>query len=71
MTKIISISDKAYRELSKIKDNHSFSEIIINLTKEKKKETIMEFRGVLNDKEADKIIKKIKEERKMKSWRFK
>ena len=35
MTKVISLSDKAYNILKKIKADKSFSEIIIEITKEK------------------------------------
>ena len=70
MTKVISISDKAYGELSRIKNNDSFSEIIITLTKNVKKEAIFRFAGILNDDECDKIKKDIKETRKLKSGRF-
>ena len=37
MTRIISISDDAYEELSKLKKELSFSQIIITLTKMKKR----------------------------------
>ncbi len=70
MTKIISISDEAYEELKKLKNGMSFTEIILNITKEKKKSSIMEFAGILTNEEGDKILKKIKEERKVGSRRF-
>jgi predicted CopG family antitoxin len=70
MTKIISISDEAYNELSKLKDGASFTKVIINLTKEKKKDNIMEFAGILDEEEGDKMLKKIMEERKIGSGRF-
>lgn len=71
MTKIISISDNAYEELKKIKNGFSFTEIILELTKEKRKKSIMDFAGILTEEEGNKMLKKIKEERKIGSRRFK
>lgn len=59
MTKIISISDEAYDELSRLKNGASFTEVIIKLTKEKKKDSIMKFAGAIDDEEGDRILKKI------------
>lgn len=70
MTKVISISDEAYDGLKKLKNGFSFSKIIITLVNEKKKDSIMEFAGSWNNKEALKIKKEIMEERKIKSRRF-
>jgi predicted CopG family antitoxin len=70
MTKIISISDTAYEELKKIKNGNSFTEVILKLTNEKKKCSIMEFAGILSEKEGDEMLKKIYEERKIGSRRF-
>lgn len=70
MTKIISISDEAYGELKKIKNGMSFSEIVLTLTKEKKKDSIMKFAGAWDNKEALKIKKEIIEERKASSRRI-
>ncbi len=71
MTKVISISDDAYEELSKIKNGYSFSEIIIELTKEKKKKSIMDFAGIISEEEGNRMLKEVKESRKLKSRRFK
>ncbi len=70
MTKIISISDDAYEKLKGLKNERSFSEIIIELTIEKNKDNIMKFAGSLTNKEAEKIKKEIYEERKVISRRF-
>ena len=59
MTKIISISDEAYDELSRLKNGNSFTEIILDLAKEKKKKSIMESAGIWDDKEAERIKKEI------------
>jgi len=63
MTKIISISDEAYEELHRLKNGFSFSGIIIELIKMKKKGSIMEFAGALTKEEGDEILKEIKKER--------
>lgn len=71
MTKVISISDEAYEELKRMKNGMSFTKIILDITKEMKKCSIMEFAGILTEEEGDKMLKKIKEERKIGSRRFK
>lgn len=71
MTKIISISDEAYEELARIKNGFSFTKIILDLTKEKKKKSIMEFAGAWKDIDTDKIKEEIYRERKIGSRRFK
>ena len=71
MTKIISLSDEAYERLRKIKNESSFSEIIIELTFERSKDNLMKFAGTLTNEEADKIKKEIYNERKISSRRFK
>ncbi len=70
MTKIISISDEAYDSLKKLKADRSFSEIIIEFVGEKNRNNIMNFAGILTDKEASDIKKKIGEVRKLSSRRF-
>lgn len=64
MTKTISLSDEAYNELKKLKNGYSFSEVILEITKEKKKENIMKYAGTWDNKEALKIKKQLMEERK-------
>jgi predicted CopG family antitoxin len=46
MTKIISLSDNAYKELKKIKSNKSFSEVILSIAKTTNKGKVLEFFGV-------------------------
>lgn len=71
MTKVISISDNAYESLKKLKANRSFSEIIIEITKEKNANNIMKFAGLLSKEDAERIKKEIYKERKFSSRRFK
>ena len=69
MTKIISISDEAYNELKKLKNGMSFTKIIINIIKDKKK-NIMDFAGTWDNKEALRIKKELEKERKVRFRRF-
>ena len=65
MTKVISLSDDAYSELSKLKkEGESFSDIVIELTKKEKK-PLSYFFGKWSDKESlNEMEKEIKESRK-------
>ena len=71
MTKVISISDDAYELLKRFKMNKSFSEVIIEIVGDKSKNSLMEFAGILTDKEANEMKKNIRETRKLSSGRFK
>ena len=71
MTKIISISDDAYEILKRLKIDKSFSEIIIEITKEKSKDNLMKFAGMIGSEEGEKIKKDIYKGRKTPSRRFK
>jgi len=70
MTKIKSISDDAYEELKKLKKDWSFSRIILELSKEKKKNSIMGFAGVIDKEEGERMLKQLREEKKIGSRRF-
>lgn len=71
MVKVISLSDDAYNELKKLKGNGSFSEIVIEIVNEKKKDALLELAGTWSKKDADKIKKEIYEDRKIPYRRFK
>ena len=66
MTKVISLSDEAYNELKKLKEEgESFSKVVIKLAEGGKKEGIMAFAGAWkNSPEMDRIFKKVLGERK-------
>jgi len=70
MTKIISISDEAYEELSRLKNQMSFTQIILALSKMSKKESLMDLAGAWKDFNTEKIKKELYNERKTKSRRF-
>ncbi|PIN95339.1 hypothetical protein COU56_01975, partial [Candidatus Pacearchaeota archaeon CG10_big_fil_rev_8_21_14_0_10_31_9] len=62
--------DEAYGRLKRLKNEKSFSEIIVELSNKKNEIDLMSFAGSLSEKEADKIKKEIYSERKMPSRRF-
>tara|TARA_Y100000034_G_scaffold87663_1_gene105130 strand:+ start:7327 stop:7554 length:228 start_codon:yes stop_codon:yes gene_type:complete len=66
MTKVISISDKAYDALKSFKgENDSFTDVVNKLSMAGKKKSIMDFAGMWKDnKEIDKIFKKVIKKRK-------
>ena len=70
MTKVISISDEAYDALKKLKHDLSFSKIIIEITREKRKEDIMDYAGILDEETAE-MMKEVLKERKIASRRLK
>lgn len=70
MTRVVSLSDEAYEELSRLKEQMSFSEIVIELVKERKKDALLALAGSWSKKDGEKIKRRIYEERKMPSRRF-
>ena len=65
MVKVISLSNEAYGKLKELKRNMSFSEVVIEIVKDRKKKSIMEFAGALSDNadEWDEIKKRIYKDR--------
>jgi len=65
MTKVISISDKAYEKLSELKHKgESFTDIVLDLTKKEAHKPISSFAGVWKGREdLDLIFEEIKKER--------
>ncbi len=61
MTKVISISDEAYEELSNLKESgESFSDVIKKISSKVKKEALKDLYGAWKDyPEMDKIFKDI------------
>ena len=70
MTKVISISDEAYELLKKLKAEKSFSKIIIEITRERSKDSLLDLAGAWSKEDAERIKKKVYEERKLPSRRF-
>jgi len=67
MVKVISLSNDAYEKLKSIKNEKSFSEVVVELIecKKKNKKNIMKFAGIFkDDKEWEKIMKDTEKDRK-------
>ena len=68
MTKVISLSDKAYDQLKGLKEgNDSFSDVVIKLTQKK----LLKEGGWKNMPEMDDIFKDILDKRHTAHWRTK
>jgi len=67
MTKVISISDDAYADLTALKSkNESFSDVVRKLSQEAKMKNLLSLAGAWKDApEMDRIFKKILNERKI------
>lgn len=65
MARLVSLSDKAYSTLLKMKNGkESFSDVVLKLTEGKKRKSILRFAGIWkDDKDIDKIFKKVLQER--------
>jgi len=67
MTRVISLSDEAYIELKKRKEeNESFSDVVLRIVKHEKKKNLSKFFGAWSGpkEELDRIEKMIYEDRK-------
>lgn len=70
MTKVISLSEEAYKELKKRKGRgESFSDTVIRITKDKRAVSISEFAGSWVGDDADEVARQIMREREMASGR--
>ena len=64
MTKVISISNKAYEMLAKQKKNsESFSDLILNLAKKSEKKPLSSFAGKWMSEDIDEIFEEIQKDR--------
>jgi predicted CopG family antitoxin len=64
MTKVISLSEKAYETLKGMKKpGESFSDVILRIEKEKKKKSLLEFAGTWTGNDADEVFAQIMKER--------
>jgi predicted CopG family antitoxin len=66
MTKVISLSDPAYKRLSMLKgERESFSDIVMKITEKEVKKPLSDFSGCWkgSKEELDKIAKVLREER--------
>jgi predicted CopG family antitoxin len=64
MTKVISLSEKAYETLKSLKKSgESFSDVVIRITSKEKKKSLLEFAGTWKGDDADEILAEIMKDR--------
>ena len=64
MTKVISLSEKAYQTLKGMKKpGESFSDVVLRVAKEKKKKSLLDFSGTWVGDDADEVIAQIMKDR--------
>ena len=64
MTKVISLSEKAYETLKGMKKpGESFSDVVLRVAKEKKKKSLLEFSGTWVGDDIDEVFAQIKKDR--------
>ncbi len=70
MTKVISLSEEAYKILKKLKrSGESFSDVIIRITKSMEKKPLIEYAGKWIGNDIDEIFKNILSEREISKTR--
>lgn len=64
MTKVISLSEKAYGTLKKRKrPNESFSDVVMRLASQERKKSILEFAGTWKGSDIDGVFSKVVKDR--------
>lgn len=64
MTKVISLSEKAYKELKRRKGHgESFSDVVLKMATGKRSDSIMEFRGAWVGDDAKEVLDRVMKER--------
>ncbi len=64
MTKVISLSKKAYETLKGMKKSgESFSDVVLRVAEEKKKKSLLEFSGKWVGDDADEVLAQIMKDR--------
>ena len=64
MTKVISLSEKAYETLKGLKKpGESFSDVVIRVAGKQKKKSILEFAGTWKGNDADEVLAQIMKDR--------
>jgi predicted CopG family antitoxin len=64
MTKVISVSEKAYQALKNLKrPDESFSDVIIRIIGEQHKKSLLEFAGKWEGNDIDEVFSRVKEDR--------
>jgi len=63
MTKVISLSNEAYRNLKDSKKpGESFSDVVLRITKPKKKKSLLEFSGTWVGDDIDEVFAQVKKD---------
>jgi predicted CopG family antitoxin len=56
MTKVVSLSKKAYQTLKELKrPNESFSDVVIRISGRKQKRSLLQFAGTLKDSDIEEV----------------
>ncbi len=64
MTKVISLSEKAYTELKKRKEEgESFSDVVLKMARGKRSDSIMELSGTWAGDDAEEVLAQIMKQR--------
>lgn len=64
MTKVISLSEKAYQTLKSLKKpNESFSDVVLRVAAKEQKKSILEFAGTWAGNDIDKVFSYVKNDR--------
>lgn len=65
MSKLVSLSDRAYGILRKMKKgNESFSDVVVKMADNTRKKSILRYAGLWkDDKETDKVFRRVLKER--------
>ena len=64
MTKVISLSEKAYQTLKSMKKpGESFSDVVVRISDREKKKSILEFAGTWKGNDADEVLAQIMKDR--------
>lgn len=64
MTKVISLSEKAYETLKGMKKSgESFSDVVIRVASKERKKSILEFAGTWKGDDADEVLAQIMKDR--------
>ena len=64
MTKVVSLSKKAYQTLKDLKRaNESFSDVVLRISATKQKKSILQFAGTWNGNDIDEVYSRVKKDR--------
>ena len=64
MTKVISLSEEAYRELKKRKaEGESFSDVVLKMVRGKRSDSILQYAGKWVGDDADEVLRQLMKDR--------